>query len=151
MLNFITQHPVISLIAFIIATDFVYSTIRLFVWSLSRKGGKSMSKNDSFSGKTVTIEGNHHSVSINNGKLFIDGKLYMGVADYENYEIVKVIINGNVDNIDGTTVEVNGDVSGDIDGTNITVSGNVGGNIDGTNVTVGSSVHGSIDATIVSR
>lgn len=101
-------------------------------------------------GKTVTIEGNHQSVSVINGKLFVDGKPYTGVADYENYEVVKVVINGNVDNIDGTTVEVNGDVSGDIDGTNITVSGNVGGNIDGTNVTAGS-VHGSIDATVVSR
>lgn len=137
MLNFIAQHPVVSVIAFIIATDFVYSTIRLFVWSFSRKGGKNMSKDYNFNGKTVTLDGDHHSVSIINGKLFIDGKLHMGVADYENYEVVKVIINGNVDNVDGTTVEVNGDVSGDIDGTNITVSGNVGGNIDGTNVTVG--------------
>lgn len=138
MLNFIAQHPVVSVILFIVLVDYVYSTIRLLVWKSSIKGGRCMSKNDNFNGKTVTIEGDHHSVSINNGKLFIDGKLYMGVADYENYEVVKVVINGNVDNIDGTTIEVNGDVSGDIDGTNVTVSGNVGGNIDGTNVTVGS-------------
>lgn len=31
MLNFITQHPVISVVAFIVATDFVYSTIRLLL------------------------------------------------------------------------------------------------------------------------
>lgn len=31
MIDFITQHPVISLIAFIVFADYVYSVIRLFV------------------------------------------------------------------------------------------------------------------------
>lgn len=32
MLNFITQHPVITLIALIVLVDYLYSTIRLVVW-----------------------------------------------------------------------------------------------------------------------
>lgn len=102
-------------------------------------------------GKTFTIEGDHKSVTVINGKLYVDGKPYTGVADYENYEVVKVVVNGNVGNIDATTVEVNGNVSGSVDGTTIKVTGDVGGNIDGTTVTVGGDVQGGIDATTVRR
>lgn len=32
MLDFITQHPIIALIALIVLADYLYSTIRLVVW-----------------------------------------------------------------------------------------------------------------------
>lgn len=111
-------------------------------------GGQSMV---TVNGKTFTIEGNHRSVSVINGKLYVDGELYMGVADYENYEVVKVVVNGNVGNLDATTVEVNGNVTGNVDGTTIRVTGDVGGYVDGTTVTVGGDVKGNIDAVTVRR
>lgn len=103
-----------------------------------------------FNGKTITIEGNYHDVSIINGVLYVDGKRYEK-DDSEKYEVVKVIVNGNVGKLDATDVEIHGDVSGDVDGTNISITGNVDGDIDGTNVSVGGSVHGDIDATRVYR
>lgn len=108
-------------------------------------------------GKTITIEGNHKNVSVINGTIYVDGKPYKESdsekkeSGFEKYEVVKVIINGNVENVNAANVEINGDVSGGVDGTNITVSGDVGGDIDGTNVRVGGNVNGDIDATMVSR
>lgn len=99
--------------------------------------------------KTFTIEGNHRSISAVNGKLYVDGELYKGEDNSEKYEVVKVVVNGNVDNLDAATVEVNGNVTGDVDGTTIRVTGNVGGSVDGTTVTVGGDVKGDIDAVTV--
>lgn len=107
-------------------------------------------------GKTITIEGNHHNISVMNGVIYVDGEPYKE-DDSENSEIVKVygsvkvVVNGNVGDLDATTVEVNGNVSGNVDGTTIRVTGDVGGSIDGTTVTVGGSVNGSIDAVTVRR
>lgn len=78
----------------------------------------------------ITIEGNHKSVVVKNGQVYVDGKLVN-----ENYNGA-IIINGNVDNVNGTSIEINGNVTGDVDGTNITINGNVTGDVDGANVKI---------------
>lgn len=108
-------------------------------------GGKSTY---TFNGKTITVDGNHHDVSVINGVLYVDGKRYEK-DDSEKYEVVKVIVNGNVGKVDATDIEINGDVSGGIDGTNISITGNVNGDVDGTNVSVGGIINGDVDATLV--
>lgn len=75
-----------------------------------------------------------------NGKLIID---YNTVIDLSN--VPEIIINGDVDGIDATSVTVNGNVNGDIDCTSIKVAGNVKGDIDGTNVTIEGNYEGNID------
>jgi hypothetical protein len=102
--------------------------------------------NNKINVETLTIEGDHNSICIKNDDLYVDGK----PVD-SKYKVVKVIVNGNVKNVDGTSIEINGDVSNNVDGSIITVRGNVGGSIDGTNVTVAGSVNGDIDATFVNR
>lgn len=81
----------------------------------------------------ITIEGNHKSVVIKNGQVYVDGKLVSDTAYSYNGPI---IINGNVDNVDGTTIEINGNVTGDVDGTNITINGDVLGDVDGTTIKI---------------
>ena len=100
----------------------------------------------------ITIEGDHKSISVVNGKIYLDGKLYdprkkkkddlyslSSTRDEEEKEYCfngTIIINGNVKKVDGTNITVNGDVLGDIDGTTVTVSGSVSGDVDGTCVTI---------------
>ena len=86
----------------------------------------------------ITIEGDYRSVVIKNGKIYLDGKLYKP-EDAKGKEYVfdgPLVINGNVKNVDGTNITINGDVSGNVDGIDITIEGNVGGDVDGTNVIV---------------
>lgn len=88
----------------------------------------------------VTIEGNHKSISIVNGKIYLDGKLYDPNKDGESgcrYD-GPIVINGNVGSVEGTQITINGDVHGDVDGTRIDISGSVTGDVDGTRVTIGS-------------
>ena len=99
----------------------------------------------------ITIDGNYSSISINNGKIYLDGKLYEPKKKKENlysldddvYEPVgdynftgQLVINGNVGNVDATNVTINGDVRGDVDGTSVTVGGSVHGDVDGVSVTI---------------
>lgn len=70
---------------------------------------------DVIDNETFTIEGDHHSVCVINDVLYIDSKpFYKGDS---KYKVVKIIVNGNVKNVDGTSIEINGDVSGDVDAT----------------------------------
>ena len=100
----------------------------------------------------ITIEGDHKSISVVNGKIYLDDKLYdprkkkkddlyslSSTRDEEEKEYYfngTIVINGNVKKVDGTNITVNGDVLGDIDGTTVTVSGSVSGDVDGTCVTI---------------
>lgn len=80
----------------------------------------------------MTIEGNHQSVVVKNGQVYIDGKLVNDNCNYTG----PIIINGNVDKVDGIKVEINGNVTGDVDGTTITINGDVLGDVDGTSVKI---------------
>lgn len=100
-------------------------------------------------GETITIEGDHDNISVRNGVLYVDGKPYN--KEGTKYEVVKIVVNGNVGSVDGTNIEISGSVSRNVDGTNITIGGDVGGSVDGTNITVRGSVNGDIDATMVRR
>ena len=85
----------------------------------------------------ITITGNHKSIVINDGKIYVDGSLYED--EQTTPEMIfngPIIVNGNVNDVDGTDITINGDVTGDVDGTNITVKGDVEGDIDGVNVVV---------------
>lgn len=94
---------------------------------------------------TITVEGNHKSVFIVNDTIYIDGKPYKGNA-------IKVIVNGNVDKVEGADIDINGNISGDISGAfSITVSGNVEGNVEGQHVSIGGDVQGNIEAMLVKR
>ena len=95
----------------------------------------------------IVIEGDHKSVVMRGNKIYIDGKLYEPEELKNKQFCGQIIINGNVKQVDCTTLTVNGHVCGNVDGTNITITGDVGGDIDGTNVTVKGSVRGDIDAT----
>lgn len=75
-----------------------------------------------------------------NNKIIIDDNIVL-----DSSEIPEIIINGDVDGIDATSVTVNGNVNGDIDCTSIKVAGNVKGDIDGTNVTIEGNYEGNID------
>jgi hypothetical protein len=141
MIDFITQHPVISVIAFIIATKFVYSTIRLFVRSFSRKGGKGRKSMSTtiVNGKKYCIPG-CHSISAINNKVFVDGKPYQ---DPEDGELIAEVINitiegdvtgnvvnesGNIDcgNVGGSVKTASGDIScNDVTGDASTASGDI--------------------------
>lgn len=81
----------------------------------------------------MTIEGNHQSVVIKNGRVYIDGKL---VTETGSDFCGSIIINGNVEEVNGIKVEINGNVTGDVDGTTITVNGDVLGDVDGTSVKI---------------
>jgi len=98
----------------------------------------------------ITIEGNYRSISIDNGKIYLDGKLYEPKKkkenlyslddDYEpagNYHFTgQLIINGNVGDVDATNVTIHGDVRGDVDGTNVTIEGSVHGDVDAVSVSI---------------
>lgn len=85
----------------------------------------------------IEITGNYKSISINNGKIYLDGKLYQPEGKKEYCFNGPLIINGNVKgDVDGTIITINGDVGGDVDGTNIIIEGSVSGDVDGTQVTV---------------
>lgn len=81
----------------------------------------------------ITIEGNHKSVVIKNGQVYIDGEL---VSDTGYQYTGPIVINGNVGKVDGTTIEINGNVTGDVDGATITINGDVLGDVDGTTVKI---------------
>ena len=81
----------------------------------------------------ITIEGNHKSVVIKNGQVYIDGEL---VSDTGYQYTGPIVINGNVGKVDGTTIEINGNVTGDVDGATITINGDVLGDVDGATVKI---------------
>lgn len=122
MLDFITQHPVISIIAFIVLMDYAYSTIRLVVWGSSIKGGKGTSTTI-VNGKTYRIPG-CHSISVINNKVFVDGKPYHDTGDGELIaECINITIEGDVT---GNVVNESGDIKcGNVGGSVKIVSGDV--------------------------
>lgn len=81
----------------------------------------------------MTIEGNHKTVVVKNGQVYIDGKLVNNDNCIYNGPI---IINGNVDKVDGATIEINGNVTGDVDGATITINGDVLGDVDGASIKI---------------
>lgn len=81
----------------------------------------------------ITIDGDHRSVVIKNGQVYIDGEL---ASDNTYSYNGPIIINGNVDKVDGIKIEINGNVTGDVDGTTITINGDVLGDVDGTSVKI---------------
>lgn len=83
---------------------------------------------------------NGKSIQINNDTIIIDGKKISNTSN-----VPEIVINGNVKNIDGTKITVNGNVEGNVDGINITIKGDVAGNIDGTTITVEGNCEGDID------
>jgi len=82
----------------------------------------------------ATICGDHKSVVIKNGQVYIDGEL---VSDQRYNYSGPIIINGNVEEVDGVNITINGDVHGDVDGTTIQIKGSVLGDVDGTTVNIG--------------
>lgn len=82
----------------------------------------------------TTICGDHKSVVIKNGQVYIDGEL---VSDQRYNYNGPIIINGNVEEVDGVNITINGDVHGDVDGTTIQIKGSVLGDVDGTTVNIG--------------
>lgn len=119
MLELIAQHPVLSVIAFIVLVDYAFSTIRLFIW---RGGVKSMSATF-VNGKTYRIPG-CHSISVINNKVFVDGKLY---KDPEDGELIAERINITVEgNVTGNVENECGDIKcGSVGGSVNTTSGDI--------------------------
>lgn len=126
-----------------------------------------MGNNANVNGKSMKI-GNCNSVSIVNGKVFIDGKEYKDI-NLDNKEAININIEGNVNKLDVRgdnaktiingnvmnrgaysegSIEVNGNVEGGVDcGGSSTISGDVRGNIDcGGSCTVMGDHSGKIDA-----
>lgn len=88
------------------------------------------------------------SVSVINGKVYVNGKEYTD-EKLVSSPVVNVVINGDVENINcGGSVEVNGKVNGSIDcGGSCTIEGDVEGSIDtGGSVTIRGDHQGPIDA-----
>lgn len=127
MLELITQHPVLSIIAFIVLVDYAFSTIRLFVW---RGRVKSMSATF-VNGKTYRIPG-CHSISVINNKVFVDGKLYKDPEgeNSEDGELTAECINISVEgNVTGDVVNESGDIKcGNVTGDVSTASGDIKAN-----------------------
>ena len=94
-------------------------------------------------GKTTQVKGNN--ISVKNGNIYVDGSL---VAEGLSGD-VNVKFEGDLANLDATSVEVNGNVTGNVDCTSFNCTGNVGGIIDGTTINIGGSVKGRVDAVTV--
>lgn len=107
-------------------------------------------------GKTYT--GNN--IVVTNGKVIIDGKEAESGNDSTN---IKVIVNGDLNKLDCTDAEINGNVIGGVDATNLTCE-IIGGDVDANTVnctTIGGDVdantvncnhvEGSIDANVVNK
>ena len=92
-------------------------------------------------GKLHQVKGNN--VTIVNGSMFVDGDLVE--SGLSGTVIVKW--EGDIANVSGTNIVVNGNVNGHVDGTNITCN-NIGGNVDATNVKC-NEIKGDVDATTV--
>lgn len=132
----------------------------MFFSSISNNNG---SINVNINGKKYSFKGN--DVTIENGKIFVDGKEFKEDEDLSNgAKIVNVVIEGNINSlkcdcsasVSGNVDEINcagsvtvgGSVNNDIDcGGSCTVNGDVKGNVDcGGSCTVNGSHIGNIDA-----
>lgn len=119
-------------------------------------GGNNISMSNSGGKTKVTVDGkvfiiNSTNVSIINGQIYADGKLYINdnTVFKKDTVIQNVTIEGNVETVDcGGSVVVTGNVNKDIDcGGSATIKGSVTGNIDaGGSVSVQGDHKGSIDA-----
>lgn len=109
-------------------------------------------------GTTTHVKG--RNISVKNNKIYVDGDL---VAEGLSGD-VNVKFEGDLANLDATSVEVNGNVTGNVDCTSFNSTGNVGGkvnctsaniggdvggSVDGTTINIGGSVHGDVDAATV--
>lgn len=126
----------------------MFSTIKQLVVGKGNKVTTTISGNSNsvitINGKTHVVSGNN--VSIKNDKVYVDGKLIeSGLSG-----ITQIKWEGPVANVDGTTIEIKGDVQGNVDGTTIKIGGNVGGNVDGTTIQCGN-VQGKVDGVTINR
>lgn len=95
---------------------------------------------------TIIVDGSTYSgknVQIINGRVIVDGKETNG----KEYGSINVIVNGNLETLDCTSAEINGDVHGNVDATNVTCKA-IGGDVDATNVKC-DFIEGDVDAVNV--
>jgi hypothetical protein len=79
-------------------------------------------------GKTFTTKGNN--ISVINDKVMVDGIIIeSGLSG-----IVKIQFEGDIANIDATSVEIVGNVTGNVGTTHLKVSGDIKGNVDTTHL-----------------
>lgn len=99
-------------------------------------------------GDTIEVVGN--SITIDNNKIYVDGKLFNGHRDLENkYKPISIVIEGDVESIETEcSVSVNGNVKGKIcAGGSISINGDVEGNLNaGGSVKIKGAHSGSIVA-----
>lgn len=115
------------------------------IQSISSKGNK---HRITINGETIEVVGN--SISIRNGKLYIDGVLFKERKDFEkDYKLISITIEGDVNYMDADcSVTINGNIKGSVDaGGSVTVGGDVDGDIkSGGSTTVKGSHNGRIIA-----
>lgn len=93
-------------------------------------------KDDIFKGNNITVT---------DTEIIIDGKKVM--SDVSG--VIKVIIDGDLKNLNCTNCEINGDIKGDVDATRVRCH-DIGGNVDATNVKC-HDIKGNIDATVINK
>lgn len=97
-----------------------------------------------------TIEGNFKSVSVVNGKIYLDGKEYKPTNEdgtEREIEVVQLIINGNVNTVDSTVdVSVNGEVGTVRAGRDVQIEGNVNSVSAGRDIDVDGDIKGNAKA-----
>jgi len=97
-------------------------------------------------GQTFQVNGNNVRVTSSNGltTITVDGTT---ITSGKYNSDVKIKWEGDLANLDCTTCEINGNVTGDIDATTVKC-GNVNGNVDGTTINCGD-VKGYVDGVTV--